>query len=141
MNSKNKNKITVQTTVKADLDKVWESWTKPEHITQWNFASEDWCCPNATNDLKSGGKFNWRMEAKNGSVGFDFTGTYDKIIDQKLITYKIEDGRTVEIQFEQKAYEVNVKETFEAEGTNSDEMQRDGWQAILGNFKRYVESK
>jgi len=141
MESKNKEKITVQTTVQAGIDKVWKYWTQAEHITHWNFASDDWCCPSATNDLRPNGKFNWRMEAKDGSMGFDFTGTYDRIIEKELITYKIEDGRTVEIHFEQKGNEVILKETFEAEGTNSDELQRTGWQAILGNFKRYVESK
>lgn len=135
-----KEKITVQTIVKANLNNVWDSWTKPEHIIHWNFASEDWCCPAATNDLQKGGEFNFRMESKDGKIGFDFTGIYDKIIDEKLITYKMTDGRMVEIHFEQNGKEVTVKETFEAEGTNSDELQRNGWQAILSNFKRYVES-
>ena len=135
-----KNKITVQTTVQADLRKVWEFWTRPEHIVNWNFASDDWCCPSATNDLRPNGAFNWRMESKDGKMGFDFTGTYDKISDGKLISYTMSDGRTVHIRFEPKGDGVDLSETFEAEETNSLELQRTGWQAILGNFKRYVEA-
>lgn len=132
--------ITVETTIKASLSKVWESWTKPEHIVNWNFASNEWHCPTATNDLKSGGKFNWRMEAKDASMGFDFTGVYEHITENELITYTISDGRKVEIRFEELNGEVKLSESFEAEGTNSDEMQKAGWQAILGNFKSYTES-
>lgn len=131
--------ITVETTIKAPISKVWESWTKPEHITNWNFASDEWYCPKAMNDLQSGGKFNWRMEAKDGSLGFDFTGVYDQIIDNELITYKMSDGRKVEIRFAEINNEVKLSESFEAEGTNSDEQQKAGWQAILSNFKNYVE--
>lgn len=133
--------ITVETTIKAPLSKVWENWTKSEHITNWNFASDEWHCPTASNDLKSGGKFNWRMEAKDGSMGFDFIGIYDQIKDKELITYKMSDGRKVEITFIEINGEVKLSESFEAEGTNADEMQRAGWQAILSNFKKYVESK
>jgi uncharacterized protein YndB with AHSA1/START domain len=131
--------ITVETTIKAPISKVWENWTKPEHIINWNFASDEWHCPKASNDLQSGGEFNWRMEAKDGSMGFDFTGVYDQIIDNELITYKMSDGRKVEIRFTETNGEVKLSESFEAEGTNSDEMQRAGWQSILGNFKKYVE--
>lgn len=134
------NKITVSINVKADLQKVWDYWTQPLHIINWNFASEEWCCPHAVNDLKAGGNFSWRMEAKDGSMGFDFTGTYDSIIDQELITYSMTDGRKVDITFKENEEGVTVSEAFEAEGTNSDEMQRAGWQAILGNFKKYVEA-
>lgn len=134
-------RITVQTSVQSDIHTVWEYWTKPEHIINWNFASNEWCCPKAENNLTPNGKFLWRMEAKDGSIGFDFEGVYDKIIDQKLITYKMLDGRKVDIEFTKNGNEVNIIETFDAEGTNSDEQQRAGWQAILANFKDYVESK
>lgn len=132
--------ITVQTSIKSAIDKVWEYWTKPEHITNWNFATAEWCCPNALNDLKPNGKFSWRMEANDGSMGFDFEGTYDNVIEKALISYKMADGRKVDIEFTQNGHEVTVSETFDAEGTNSDEQQRAGWQAILENFKKYVES-
>lgn len=132
--------ITIETTIKAPLSKVWESWTKPKHIVNWNFASDEWHCPTASNDLKPGGKFNWRMEAKDGSMGFDFTGVYDQVNENESITYHMSDGRKVEIRFTQLNGIVKLSESFEAEGTNSDEMQRAGWQAILENFKNYVES-
>ncbi len=141
MESKNKNTISVQTSINADLEKVWNYYTKPEHIIKWNFATDEWCCPKAENDLKPNGKFSWRMEAKDGSVGFDFTGDYKKVIEKELITYKMSDGRLVKIDFLKNENEVIISETFDAEGTNSDEQQRAGWQAILGNFKKYVESK
>jgi uncharacterized protein YndB with AHSA1/START domain len=135
------NRITVETTVQAHIDKVWDYWTKPEHITNWNFANDEWCCPTAENDLKPNEKFSWRMEAKDGSMGFDFEGTYVKVIEKELISYSMSDGRKVDIEFVQNGNEVKVSETFDAEGTNSDEQQRAGWQAILGNFKKYVESE
>jgi uncharacterized protein YndB with AHSA1/START domain len=137
----NKATITVKTSVKADINKVWDYWTKPEHIKNWNFATDEWCCPSAENDLKPNGKFSWRMEAKDGSMGFDFDGTYNKVVDLELISYRMSDGRKVDIEFVQNGNEVTVSETFDAEGTNSDEKQRAGWQAILGNFKKYVESE
>ncbi|WP_437373748.1 SRPBCC family protein [Maribacter litoralis] len=137
----NKATITVKTSVNADINKVWDYWTKPEHIMNWNFASDEWCCPKAENNLKPNGKFSWRMEAKDGSMGFDFEGTYDKIIDKELISYKMGDGRNVEIEFAQSGDNVLITETFDAEGTNADEQQRAGWQAILENFKKYVESE
>lgn len=133
--------ITVKTIIQAPIEKVWDCWTKPEHITQWNFATEEWCCPKATNVLKKDEEFNWRMESKDGNIGFDFTGTYDKVIDKELISYKMSDGRKVNITFEIEGDGIKLSESFEAEGTNSDEQQRAGWQAILGNFKKYVESK
>lgn len=132
--------ITVEINVNSNVDKVWNAWTKPEHITKWNFATDEWQCPKAVNDLKPGGKLNWRMEAKDGSMGFDFEGTYDEIIKNELISYTIADGRRVNVKFEPKKHEVTVTESFEAEGSISDEMQRQGWQAILINFKKYVES-
>ncbi len=132
--------ITVETHIKAPIINVWECWTKPDHIINWNFASVEWHCPKATNDLQSGGKFNWRMEAKDDSMGFDFAGVYDHINEYESIIYTMSDGRKVEIRFTEINGEVKLSESFEAEGTNSDEMQRAGWQAILNNFKNYVES-
>ncbi|EPR65679.1 SRPBCC domain-containing protein [Cyclobacterium qasimii] len=133
--------ITVKTSIKARVEKVWECWTKPAHIIHWNFASPEWTCPSAINDLQPNGVFNWRMEAKNGSMGFDFTGVYSEVKENELIAYKMSDGRKVEIRFIVSGDEVELLETFEAEGTNADEQQRLGWQAILDNFKNYVESK
>ena len=135
------DKIKVSTSLKASLHTVWEYWTNPIHITNWNFANDDWCCPVAENNLEPNGTFSWRMEAKDGSVGFDFRGIYDQIVEHKLISYKMEDGRNVDIEFIQKENEVVVTETFDAEGTHSDEQQRAGWQAILENFKKYVEAE
>ena len=140
MENKQLEPITVQTTIQAKIDKVWSCWTKPEHITNWNFASDEWCCPKAINDLRPNGTFSWRMEAKDGSMGFDFTGDYEEVIEKELISYKMSDGRQVKIGFMNGENEVTISETFEAEGTNSDEQQRAGWQAILENFKNYVES-
>jgi len=136
----NKTKLTVQVFVNATPEKVWECFTKPEHIVNWNFASDDWCCPNAQNDLKVGGKFSWRMEAKDGSFGFDFGGVYDEVEKLKKISYTLGDGRKVEINFNPQKDSILVSETFEAENMYSIEQQRDGWQAILNNFKKYVES-
>lgn len=133
--------ITVEVTICSTIDNVWNSWTKPEHIIKWNFASEEWCCPSATNDLRPGGKFVWRMEAKDGSMGFDYIGTYEQIEKGKSISYKMTDGRKVMINFKAEGDSIKLTESFEAEGTNTDEQQRAGWQAILENFKNYVESK
>lgn len=133
-------KITVETTVKAPVEKVWEFWSAPEHITKWNAASDDWHTPRAENDLRPGGKFSARMEAKDGSFGFDFGGVYDTVKQHQLIEYTIGDGRKVSVRFDGKGNETQVTETFEAEGTNPIEMQRGGWQAILDNFKKYTET-
>lgn len=132
-------KITVETTVKAPVEKVWQYWTAPEHVTQWNHASDDWHSPRGENDLREGGKFSFRMEAKDGSFGFDFGGIYDTVKTNELIEYTLGDGRKVGIRFEGKGNETKVTETFEAEGTHSIEMQQGGWQAILDNFKKYTE--
>ncbi len=132
-------KITIDATVAASPKKVWENWTKPEHITKWNFASDDWHCPKAANDLRVGGKLNSRMEAKDGSFGFDFEGTYDEVIEQKKIVYHIADGRQVITTFEPQGEKTKVTTTFEAENTHPIEMQRGGWLAILNNFKTYTE--
>lgn len=133
-------KITVQTIVKAPVNKVWDFWTAPKHITQWNFAADTWHSPNAKNDLRVGGKFNYRMEAKDGSFGFDFWGIYDEIITNQRISYTMGDGRKAEITFINKSNETEIVETFEAETENPIELQQSGWQAILDNFKKYVEA-
>ena len=136
----NSTKITIETTVSAGTKKAWDYWTKPEHITKWNFASDDWHCPKAENDLRVGGKLNARMEAKNGSAGFDFEAIYDEVIDQKKITYTMADGRMASTYFENLGSKTEVSTTFDAENQNPVEMQKAGWQAILDNFKKYVES-
>ena len=132
-------KITVETTVQAPVERVWKYWTEPTHITKWNTASEDWHTPFAENDLRAGGKFLSRMEAKDGSFGFDFGGVYDEVKLHEVIAYSMEDGRRVTITFKGKENETEVIETFDAETTNSIEMQQQGWQAILDNFKKYAE--
>ena len=134
-----KTNITVQTTVEAPIEKVWNAWNKPEHITQWNSASEDWHTPKASNDLRVGGKFNATMAAKDGSMSFDFEGTYTKVKQNEAIEYTIADGRAVKVAFDSKDGKTQVTETFEAESENPIEMQRGGWQAILNNFKKYTE--
>lgn len=131
--------ITIEITVNATIEKAWKYWTEPEYITKWNFASEDWCCPNVTTDLIVGGKFNFRMEAKDGSFSFDFEGTYSEIVINNKITYNIVDGRKVEIQFIADGNQTKIIEAFEAEAENSLELQKNGWNAILGNFKKLVE--
>lgn len=140
METKDKIAITVQTTIKAPIDKVWEKWINPEHIVKWNNASEDWHTPRAENDLRAGGRFLSRMEAKDGSTGFDFTGTYDLIKWEEIIEYTLDDGRKVKVQFIDEDDRTIVIETFEAEKENPIEMQRGGWQAILDNFKKYSET-
>lgn len=124
----------------APVEKVWKFWSQPEHITQWNNASDDWHTPSATNDLKAGGKFSYRMEAKDGSFGFDFGGEYNEVKAHERIVYTLGDGRKVNVTFSPEGNATKVTETFEAEQTNSPEMQKGGWQAILDNFKKYVES-
>jgi uncharacterized protein YndB with AHSA1/START domain len=133
--------ITVKTIVNAPVDKVWQCWTEPEHIKKWNNASEDWHTPKASNDLKAGGRFNIRMEAKNGSFGFDFGGQYEEVKVNELIVYTIGDGRKVRVEFLPEGRQVKIIETFEAEATHSIDQQTSGWQAILDNFKKYTETK
>lgn len=140
METAHKKSITVETTVKASVEKVWEVWTMPEHIVKWNNASADWHTTRAQNDLRAGGKFLSRMEAKDGSFAFDFEGTYEEVKTNELISYSIGDGRKAKIIFIAEDNETKVVETFEAENQNSIEMQRGGWQAILDNFKKYTES-
>ena len=133
--------VTVKTTVEAPIKKIWDLWTTPEHIKNWNRANEDWHTSKAENDLRAGGKFVPRMEAKDGSMGFDFGGTYDEIKAQELISYTLNDGRKVEIIFASEGKHTKITETFEAEDMNAIEMQREGWQAILDHFKQYAESQ
>ena len=140
METKDEKIITVETTVKASATKVWEYWTTPKHIKQWNAASDDWHTTHAENDLRVGGKFLARMEAKDGSSGFDFGGVYDKVTENDFIKYTIGDGRKVEITFSGEGNETTIVESFETENTHSIEMQRSGWQAILDNFKKYAET-
>ncbi len=134
------NPITVRTLIGRPVDKVWGAWTMAEHITQWNFASDEWHCPSANNDLRPGGRFSWRMEARDGSMGFDFCGTYDLVEQRKRIAGKLDDGREVAVHFEADGEQTRVTETFEAEESNPVEMQKAGWQAILENFRKHVES-
>lgn len=132
--------ITIKTSVNAPVARVWEVWSNPEDIKQWSVASPDWHTPRAENDLRAGGAFNNRMEAKDGSFGFDFTGVYDEVTLHELIVYTMGDGRKVVVHFKSNGDTTDIIETFEAENTNPLEMQRNGWQAMLDNFKRYVET-
>lgn len=132
--------ITITTTLNVPLAKVWEYWNEPKHITQWCFASEDWHAPSATNDLKEGSFFTTRMEAKDESFGFDLKGIYDHITPHQLIRYHLEDGRNVEVLFSENEGTTTIIEKFDPENQNPHEMQQQGWQAILNNFKKYVET-
>lgn len=140
MGAINKAVIKIENIINAPMEKVWLCWTLPEHITHWNNASDDWHTPFATNDLKPGGSFSYRMEAKDGSFGFDFTGVYDAVKTNEHIAYTLEDGRKVTIDFTPDTAGIKVVETFEAEEVNSIELQQGGWQAILNNFKAYTEA-
>jgi uncharacterized protein YndB with AHSA1/START domain len=131
--------ITIETNIKAPLEKVWKLWNEPEHVRNWNSASEDWHTPKAINDLRKGGKFSYRMEAKDGSFGFDFGGEYDEVKNKELIAYTMSDGRKVSVAFSSVGNDTKVVETFEPENENPLDMQRTGWQAILDNFKKYAE--
>jgi uncharacterized protein YndB with AHSA1/START domain len=139
METTSKTLITVEAIIDAPVEKVWEFWTNPEHIMKWNNASSDWHTPKAENNLKIGGIFNYRMEAKDGSFGFDFEGVYNEIKPEQLITYTLGDGRKVSITFTSTNNQTMVKETFEAESINPIEMQKGGWQSILNNFKKHTE--
>jgi len=139
METLEKAMITVQQIINAPVAKVWDYWTKPEHITKWCNASDDWHTPRAENDLRPGGSFTSRMEAKDGSMGFDFGGVYDEVRNHEYIEYTLGDGRKVKVNFSADDNTTKVVESFEAESTNSEEMQRGGWQAIMNNFKKYTE--
>ncbi len=140
METQVKTAITVEATIKAPLAKVWKFWTKPEHIMQWNNASVDWHTPRAENDLRVAGKFLSRMEAKDGSSGFDFEGVYEEVKTYELIVYSLGDDRKVKVVFTSFGNETEIAETFDVENTNPVDMQRDGWQAILNNFRKYCEA-
>lgn len=141
METTTKPLITIEAMVNVSVQKVWKLWTTPSEIIQWNSASTDWHTPRAEHDLRPGGKFSFRMEAKDGSMGFDFGGVYDVVKPNEYLEYTIGDGRKVKITFTTLGNETKVVETFEAEGTNPIEMQRGGWQAILNNFKKYAEAR
>lgn len=132
-------RITVTATVNAPIEKVWKDYNTPESVKEWNNASPDWHTPNATNDFREGGEFCYTMAAKDGSFSFDFGGKYDKIVENQLVEYTIGDGRKVMVMFSDNGNTTDVETVFEAEGQNPIEMQQQGWQAILNNFKAYVE--
>lgn len=134
-----KKTITVQAKINAPIEKVWTSWTTPADIVRWNNASEDWQTTRAENDLRVGGQFSYRMEANDGSMGFDFWGVYDEVVFHEKIDYTLGDSRKVRISFSSFGNQTEVIQTFEAENENSMELQCTGWQAILNNFKRFVE--
>lgn len=138
--SSQKSRVTVQAVIQAPIEKVWRYWTEPQHITKWNQASDTWHAPRAENDLRVGGTFLTRMEAKDGSMGFDFGGVYDEVKLHEHISYTMEDDRKVDITFVKQGNETKVIEIFDAESTNSIEMQQSGWQAIMDNFKTYTEA-
>jgi uncharacterized protein YndB with AHSA1/START domain len=139
MTTTDPKEITVEVVVNAPLEKAWRYFTEPEHITKWNNASPDWHSPKAENDLRVGGTFNYRMEAKDGNAGFDFAGTYTGVVPHRMISYTMGD-RKVKVTFEEEGSRTHIVEVFEPETVNSWEMQRSGWQAILDNFKSHCES-
>ena len=140
MDTTGRTLITIETNVNAPLAKVWDYWTTPDHITKWNSAADDWHTPWAKNDLEIGGKLEARMEAKDGSMGFEFWGTYVDIIPESYLSIVLGDGRIWKVFFQEKDGVTNVTESFEAEDENTAEMQKQGWQAILDNFKKYTEA-
>jgi len=140
MGTGNPIRVTVQAVIQAPVEKVWKYWSEPEHITKWNQASDDWHSPRAENDLRAGGRFVIRMEAKDGSMGFDFCGIYDVVKLHEQVSYTMDDGRKVDITFIAQGNETKIIETFDAEGTHPVEYQQAGWQAIMDNFKKYTET-
>ena len=132
--------ITVFTTIEASIENVWDAWTNPSHITQWYHASDDWHAPYADNDVRVDGTFKTTMAAKDGSFSFDLEGVYTKVELHKYIAYTLPDGRNVEITFKNENGSVNIIESFDPESQNSHELQQQGWQMILNNFKKHVES-
>ncbi|MBU3145320.1 SRPBCC family protein [Clostridium sp. CF012] len=141
METCNNSIINVETIVNATVEIVWKYWTETQHITKWNIASDDWHTPFSENDLRVGGKFLSRMEAKDGSFGFDLSGVYDKVKLNEVISYILDDGRKVKITFISQENKTKIIEAFESEKTNSIELQQKGWQQILDNFKKYAESQ
>ena len=139
MEAKQPVRVTIEAVIQAPVEKVWTYWTDPDHITKWNRASDDWHSPWSRNDLREGGRFVTRMEAKDGSQGFDFSGVYDKVKRHEEIAYTLDDGRKVETRFTDQGGSTRVVQSFEAETTFPVEYQQAGWQAILDNFKRYAE--
>ena len=133
--------IKVTTNVAVSKADAWKYYTDPKHITGWNFANEDWHSPTAENDLKAGGKFSYRMEAKNGSVGFDFSGSFTEVKDGEMLAYTLDDSRTARVSFQEKGESTEVSVEFEPEKENPEDMQKNGWQAILDNFKTYAEAQ
>ena len=133
--------IIVSTKISASIEKVWSCYTEPAHIVKWNFASDDWESPHAENDVKVGGKFKIEMSAKDKSAGFDFEGVYTNVVEKEILEYEILGGRKVSVKFQPVTDSVVVVTTFDPEQENSLELQQTGWQAILDNFKKYVESQ
>jgi uncharacterized protein YndB with AHSA1/START domain len=133
-------RITIETRVDAEIHKVWAYYNQPLYIVNWNFASDDWCCPKVETDFKVGGNYLARMEAKDGSFGFDFEAIFDEILEPEKVAYTMGDGRKAEIEFKEEGEMTLVKISFDPEQTNSRELQQNGWQAILNNFKKYVET-
>ncbi|MEO7990032.1 MAG: SRPBCC family protein [Chryseolinea sp.] len=140
MDTATKTVITVEALIKAPVEKVWRFWSEPKHIMKWNNASDDWHTPHSENDLRKDGQFKATMAARDGSMSFDFGGVYTNVQQHKLIEYIIGDGRKVKVVFAANGNETKVVESFEAESTNSIDLQQGGWQAILDNFKKYTES-
>lgn len=132
--------ITINTIIQSDLETVWNCWNQPTHITKWNFASDDWHCPNAEVDLRVGGFLKSTMAAKDGSFEFEFGGIYEEVVNLQKIRFSMSDGRNVTVQFEELAEGIRVVETFDPEDQNPLDMQEAGWSAILNNFKKHVES-
>jgi len=139
MTTTEKTVLTVKTTVNAPVELVWAAWVAPEHITKWNNASPDWHTPMAESDLRPGGKFTSRMEARDGSMGFDFWGIFDVVKPLQTLAYTMGDGRKAIVSFNADGNQTHVAESFEAESENSVELQQQGWQAILDNFKAYTQ--
>jgi uncharacterized protein YndB with AHSA1/START domain len=134
------NKVTVTAAIQADVKKVWDYYIQPEHITGWNFADPSWQCPSASNDMRVGGKYSARMEARDGSFGFDFEAIYDAIVPVESFMYTMPDGRQVTVVFKTNGGKTDVVVTFDPEDENPVEFQKQGWQSILNNFKQYAES-
>lgn len=141
MSTTEKPVVTIKATIHAPVEKVWELWNTADHVTKWNNASPDWHTPKAENDFREGGAFVYRMEAKDGSFGFDFGGVYDRVKELEEVAYTLGDGRKVAIRFKADGAYTHIVENFEAEGMNPVEMQQQGWQSILDNFKKYAEAQ